>query len=207
MAKKNEPNGEDRPREMRKEAILAMASYMKEHGLDPEKDWSNHPEHGPYLNELYQKIRIAEHEIINNQRRLIKPEVHRRVKRMTDEEAQLTALRKYDYPTVDGKPMSEQMKKKYRAKMRTLLKAKMDEKKAREKAIIWAQRWNNVDHPDEKVMRRSNGDKKANAPMALGQGRKKKNPDSPQKNKKRQETTRSKREAHKYHPEDEQFKE
>ena len=97
---KKEANAEDRPKQMRRDAILAMASYMKEHHLDPNKDYSNHPEHGKVLNELYLKIRIAEHEIINNQRKLIKPEVHRRIKTMTDEEAQLTALRKYDYHEV-----------------------------------------------------------------------------------------------------------
>ena len=204
---KKAPNAEDRPKQMRRDAILAMASYMKEHHLDPNKDYSNHPEHGKVLNELYQKIRIAEHEIINNQRKLIKPEVHRRIRTMTDEEAQLTALRKYDYPTVDGKPMSEQMKKKYRAKMRSLMKSKMDETKAREKAIAWAQRWNNVDHPEEKVMRRANNGKPANAKMEFTVKRKSKYADYKDKNPGRTKATKAKRDALKYKPEEEEFKE
>lgn len=138
----------ENPKKARKEAMLKLAEYLKKHKLDPEKDWSKDPVHGKKLAKYYQTIRVAEEKICHQTDKLIKPEVHPKVKTVK------SAPTTYNYPDIDGQPMSAQMKKKYRAKMRSLLKSNMDVKKAEAKALEFAQKWNNSDHPEEKVLRK-----------------------------------------------------
>ena len=138
----------DNPKRARKEAMIKLADYLKKHKLDPEKDWSKDKVHGPKLEKYYQTIRVAEQKIRSAQANLIKPEVHPKVRTVTK------PMSTYNYPDLDGQPMSAQMKKKYRAKMRSLLKANMDVKKAEAKALEFAQRWNNIENPEEKVLRK-----------------------------------------------------
>lgn len=138
----------DNPKRARKEAMIKLADYLKKHKLDPEKDWSKDKVHGPKLDKYYQTIRVAEQKIRSAQANLIKPEVHPKVRTVTK------PMSTYNYPDLDGQPMSAQMKKKYRAKMRSLLKANMDVKKAEAKALEFAQRWNNMENPEEKVLRK-----------------------------------------------------
>ena len=138
----------DNPKRARKEAMIKLADYLKKHKLDPEKDWSKDKVHGPKLEKYYQTIRVAEQKIRSAQANLIKPEVHPKVRTVTK------PMSTYNYPDLDGQPMSAQMKKKYRAKMRSLLKANMDVKKAEAKALEFAQRWNNMENPEEKVLRK-----------------------------------------------------
>lgn len=138
----------DNPKRARKEAMIKLADYLKKNKLDPEKDWSKDKVHGPKLEKYYQIIRVAEQKIRSAQANLIKPEVHPKVRTVTK------PMSTYNYPDLDGQPMSAQMKKKYRAKMRSLLKANMDVKKAEAKALEFAQRWNNMENPEEKVLRK-----------------------------------------------------
>lgn len=142
---KKEVSTVDNPKVARKEAILKLASYLKKHNLDPDKDWSKDPVHGKKLEKYYQIIRIAEEKVRSRQEKLIKPEVHPKVKKVTRPQ------NIYDYPDINGQPMSKQMKKKYRIKMRALLRANMDKSKAESKALEFANRWYNEENPQEKV--------------------------------------------------------
>lgn len=138
----------ENPKKARKEAMLKLAEYLKKHKLDPEKDWSKDKVHGKNLEKYYQVIRVSEQKIKSAQANLIKPEVHAKVKKVTK------PVNAYNYPDLDGQPMSAQMKKKYRAKMRALLKSGMEVKKAEEIALGFAKRWDNSSNPEEKVLRK-----------------------------------------------------
>lgn len=137
-----------KPGAARKEAIFKLSQYLKDNGLDPEKSWDKDPIHGPVVEELYHIIRIAEQKIRTKVVKLHKPIVHPTVREVRGPVA------KYDYPDIEGKPMSRQMKRKYRMKMRALLKANMDVKAAAKKAVEFAERWDNSDNPDETIRRR-----------------------------------------------------
>lgn len=147
-APQEEPTTMENPKKARKEAMLALANYLKKHKLDPEKDWSKDPTHGKKVAKYYQTIRVAEEKIRTKQAKLIKPEVHPKTKSVTKTPTT------YNYPDIDGQPMSAQMKKKYRAKMRALLKSNMDIKKAEATALQFAQKWDNSSDPEKKVLRK-----------------------------------------------------
>lgn len=132
---------EVQPQITRSRAMMKLAAYLTKHHLDPEKDWSKDPKHGKIISKYYQIIRICEEKILKERRKLMKPEVH--IKR---EKAESMMPRKYDYPLVDGKPMSSNQKKKYRSKMRALLSAKVDIKKAEAKALKYA---TNSEHDEQ----------------------------------------------------------
>ena len=121
---------EVQPQITRSRAMMKLARYLTRHHLDPEKDWSKDPKHGKVVSKYYKIIKICEDQILKERRKLMKPEVH--IKR---EKIETMMPKKYDYPLIDGLPMSPSQKKKYRSKMRSLLNAKMDIKKAQEKAI------------------------------------------------------------------------
>lgn len=136
------------PRSARKEAMFKLANYLKENNLDPEKEWDKDPVHGPVISDLYHIIRIAEDKIRTRVVKLHKPIVHEKIREVRG------PVEKYDYPEVDGKPMSSQMKRKYRKKMRALLKANMSVVDAEAKAKEFAYRWDNSEDPDNVIRRR-----------------------------------------------------
>lgn len=121
------------PQITRSRALMKLAAYLTKHHLDPDKDWSKDPKHGKIISKYYKIIKISEEQILKEKRKLMKPEVH--IKR---EKAESMMPKKYNYPLIDGKPMSPNQKKKYRSKMRALLKAKVDIKKAEAKALKYA---------------------------------------------------------------------
>lgn len=123
---------EVQPQITRSRAMMKLARYLTRHHLDPEKDWSKDPKHGKVVSKYYKIIKICEDQILKERRKLMKPEVH--IKR---EKIETMMPKKYDYPLIDGLPMSPNQRKKYRSKMRSLLNGKMDIKKAQEKAISY----------------------------------------------------------------------
>lgn len=119
-------------RDSARESINAskeLAKYLKDNKLDPEKDWSKDKKHGPKIKELLQIIQVGEAKANDKPIKLKKPKVHEKVAKVTKTPTS------YDYPDVDGMPMSSAMKKKFRAKMRSLLKSQMEVSKASEKAL------------------------------------------------------------------------
>lgn len=103
-----------------------MLAYMEENDLDPKKDWTGHKKHGKkiqawidIINLGNKKARAATEEKAKKNQ---KPEAHPKKEKVT------STPNAYDYPMVDGKEMTSDQKKKYRQKMRTLLKTMSKEK-------------------------------------------------------------------------------
>ena len=113
-----------------RKAQKEMLAYMEENDLDPKKDWTGHKKHGKkiqawidIINLGNKKARAAtEEKAIEKAKKNQKPEAHPKKEKVT------STPNAYDYPTVDGKEMTSDQKKKYRQKMRTLLKTMSKEK-------------------------------------------------------------------------------
>lgn len=127
-------------------ASKELGDYLKKHKLDPEKDWTNDPVHGKKIKKLMQEVRVASKKKLHKEH--VKQDEVKELKNKAKEKAE-KALSKpkdkvkpvksqptsYDYPMVDGKPMTPELKKKYRGKMRRLLKANMSPDQASKKAM------------------------------------------------------------------------
>lgn len=123
-----------------------MAKYLKENHLNPTLNWANDPVHGEKIRKWIQIIRIGQMKSDTTRwNKLIKKPKLRDMTKKTDKKktkeevkaAKQTAkvVTSYSYPKIDGQEMSPALKKKYRSKMRALLKANMDEKAASKKAL------------------------------------------------------------------------
>lgn len=108
-----------------KETKKELEAYYKKHKLDPTKDYTKDPKHGKKVKAWLEILEINRQKIKDS----TPPELHNRTKKNMDkkkakEEAEkpkskkTTAQSKYDYPLVDGKEMTSDEKKKYRAKLR-----------------------------------------------------------------------------------------
>lgn len=131
------------------EATIAMAAYLKKHKLDPDKDWKDDPVHGEKIRAWAKVIRKAERklthlgELDQKKKKLVKPKPHPKV--ITVKKAPNV----YDYPDVDGKPMPRGMRKKYRSRMRALLKSNMPKAEAEKRALDMALTWIPEEDPNE----------------------------------------------------------
>lgn len=109
-----------------------MLAYMEENNLDPKKDWIGHKKHGKKIQAWIDVINLGNKKAreLNEEKAIEKsekkknkkPEAHPKEEKVT------STPNAYDYPTVDGKEMTLDQKKKYRQKMRTLLKTMSKEK-------------------------------------------------------------------------------
>ena len=134
-----EVNKKDLAVKKARKAQKAMLAYMEENNLDPNKDWTKHKEHGKKIQEWIDIINLGnkkareinEEKAIENSKKKKKPEAHPKKEKVT------TTPNIYDYPKVDGKDMTPDQKKKYRQKMRTLLKT-MSKDKAEAEALDYA---------------------------------------------------------------------
>lgn len=108
-----------------RKARLALKNYMNKHNLDPNKDYSKDKVHGPVISKYQKVINVG----MRMNDKLRKPNVHPKVNTVK------STPTNYDYPDIDGQPMSSTLKKKYRTKMRALLKANMSEEAAKRKAL------------------------------------------------------------------------
>lgn len=109
-----------------------MLAYMEENNLDPKKDWTGHKKHGKKIQAWIDVINLGNKKAreLNEEKAIEKsekkknkkPEAHPKEEKVT------STPNAYDYPTVDGQEMTLDQKKKYRQKMRTLLKTMSKEK-------------------------------------------------------------------------------
>ena len=112
-------------------AVQERIDYMKKHKLKDDKDYSKDKVHGPILAKFDKRIQLghtkAAEGIKENQeakkKSLKKPEVHKKKK-------DAPVPNTYEYPTLNGKPMGPDSKRKFRSKMRPLLKSGMAPDKA-----------------------------------------------------------------------------
>lgn len=132
MAKKEKQplNSVDKATKRSVRARKELTEYFKENKLDPEKDWTKHKKHGEKVSAWLKIIKLGEgkaEKVIAEKalkKKLSKPDVHPKVKEITK------APTSYDYPEIDGMPLSPEQKKKYRAKIRSLAKARKDPKES-----------------------------------------------------------------------------
>lgn len=117
-----------------KDAKLAteeMIAYMKKHKLKEDKDYSKDKVHGPILAQFDKRIKLGhikategiKEDRESKKKNLKKPEVHKKKK-------DAPVPNTYEYPTLNGKPMGPDSKRKFRSKMRPLLKSGMATDKA-----------------------------------------------------------------------------
>lgn len=88
-----------------KSSVKAVEKYLKENNLDPTKDWSKDKKHGKKIREL---LAISQSKSDKAKEKVEK----------LKESKKAGSTSKYDYPLVDGKEMTPEQKKKYRAQMR-----------------------------------------------------------------------------------------
>lgn len=144
-----------------------MLAYMEENNLDPKKDWTGHKKHGKkiqawidIINLGNKKARAATEEKAKKNQ---KPEAHPKKEKVT------STPNAYDYPMVDGKEMTSDQKKKYRQKMRTLLKTMSKEKAEAEGKKYAAELASGTS-----VAPKKSKEKKADKPSKEGKDKKKK---------------------------------
>jgi len=117
-----------------KDAKLATEeriAYMKKHKLKEDKDYSKDKVHGPILAQFDKRIQLGhikategiKEDRESKKKNLKKPEVHKKKK-------DAPVPNTYEYPTLNGKPMGPDSKRKFRSKMRPLLKSGMATDKA-----------------------------------------------------------------------------
>lgn len=130
-------------------ATFEMAKYLRENKLDPNKDWKNDPIHGEKIRAWAKIIHRAERKLTyltsfnESKKQLVKPQVHPKTQTVKK------APNIYDYPDVDGKPMPRGMRKKYRSRMRALLKGNMTREEAEKRALELALTWIPEEDPTE----------------------------------------------------------
>lgn len=107
-----------------KKAAKALEKYLKENKLDPKKDWSKDKKHGKEVRRLMDLVNLQSDKVeekTNKEKKISKnPTEKPQVKDKATKEGKKKASSsdKYDYPDVDGRPMTPEEKKKYRAKLR-----------------------------------------------------------------------------------------
>lgn len=122
----------------RDRAMVAMSKYLKENKLNPDKDWTKDPVHGPKLLEWMRIIRLFDEKskaLEIRQRVLKKPSKEVLMPKKVEKKVTRYAYI-YDYPTLDnGEELSSSQKKIYRQKLKRLLNARMPKERAEKKAF------------------------------------------------------------------------
>lgn len=128
---------EKKEKEAKKAAIRKMnqssiniANYLKKHELDPNKDWRKDPEHGPTINKFLKEMQ-------ENKMKLdpaLKQHTNK-VGTKKNKSPMAKGGKLYDYP--EGLDVNQ--RKKFRFKMRRLLRANADVSEATQKALLYAQ--------------------------------------------------------------------
>lgn len=147
-----------------------LTKYMTEHNLTSVKANWNHPVHGPVLKEFSRIINYGLNKLNELNLEIMKAKKEKKAKEKelkNKKEEAITGkkLKKpvvkveasknrvftsYDYPTIDGKELSPELKKKYRAKIRSLVKSQMSKEEATKKAIQFISGLDNSGKTDKK---------------------------------------------------------
>lgn len=106
---------------------IKLEKYLKKNGLDPDKDWSKDPKHGPAIKKILQEIQTSKGKLEGND---LKPKEGP----VNPKKKEKKAANTYEYP--EG--LDSLQKKRYRAKMRSLLKSNAEIKEASKKALEYA---------------------------------------------------------------------
>lgn len=130
----------------------ALKAYLKEHNLNPIYDWREDKVHGREVTRLVTRLNLERDKVLDkypyedipNETKLVKMKKAKekalkekkaaKAKEVKVEktEKKVSASKKYDYPLIDGREMTTDEKKKYRAEQRRL--QNKDAKPKKEKA-------------------------------------------------------------------------
>lgn len=132
-------------RNKRDRAAVKMSKYLRKHQLDPAKDWTKDPVHGPKLLKWMKIIRLYD-------KKTTALEIRERVvktPKKPNKDVLLPKVKKtdrynsiYDYPNLeDGVPLSPADKKAYRQKIRRLNQARVPKEKAETMALEYLKEW------------------------------------------------------------------
>lgn len=133
VSQKHTPTAEEKKAKKIKKATIRkmnmssinLAKYLKEHELDPDKDWRKDPDHGPTINKFLKEIQEAKMKLTPALKE--KP-----INKVKEKDPKKTNT--YDYP--EG--LDRAQKKRFRFKMRRLLRANADISEATKKALAYA---------------------------------------------------------------------
>lgn len=131
-----------------------IVKYLKEHKLDPKKTYENDPVHGPQLERYYRICRTADMKQAHTPMSARTEEPMRKKMKKPDCQPKVKTVREslvYDYPDIEGKPMSPELRKRYRQKMRNLVKANMEKEKAEQLALEFISGHRYVSNPEQAI--------------------------------------------------------
>lgn len=110
---------------------LELEKYLKENNLDPHMDWRKDPEHGPTIKKILTEIQ-------NGRAKLSNPLTPKKPNSLPKKDSSVKPVKgvanQYEYP--EG--LDATQKKRYRSKMRSLLKSHAEIKDANKKALEYA---------------------------------------------------------------------
>lgn len=99
-----------------------LEAYLIKNKLDPSKDWTKDKKHGKEISRLVALVNMGSEKIVEKKKKIEKNPTSKpeglKGKATKETKAKADSKEKYDYPDVDGKPMTPEQKKKYRAKLR-----------------------------------------------------------------------------------------
>lgn len=128
----------------------ALKAYLKEHNLNPIYDWREDKVHGIEVTRLVTRLNLERDKVLDkypyedipNETKLVKMKKAKekalkekkaaKAVEAPKKEKKVSISKKYDYPLVDGREMTTDEKKKYRAEQRRL--QNKDAKPKKEKA-------------------------------------------------------------------------
>lgn len=111
------------------QAKNALKDYLKRHNLNPMRDWRKDKVHGKEVTRLVTRLNLERDKVldnypyndIHNETKLVKMKEKKQKAEKEAKKAKKAATpTKYNYPLIDGREMTADEKKKYRAEQRRL---------------------------------------------------------------------------------------
>ena len=137
-------------------AQTKLFRYVRDNNLESAKANLNHPIHGPIIKEYLRIIQYGNNKINELEQEIMKTKKEKKAKEKLANEVKVKKSDKklkkpvvkvepsknrvftiYDYPTIDGKELSSDLKKRYRAKIRSLIKSQMTKEEATKRATAF----------------------------------------------------------------------
>ena len=134
-------------------AQTKLFRYVRDNNLESAKANLNHPIHGPIIKDYLRIIQYGNNKLNELKQEIMKAKKEKKAKEKLANEVKVKKSDKklkkpvvkvessknrvfttYDYPTIDGKELSSDLKKRYRAKIRSLMKSQMTKEEATKKA-------------------------------------------------------------------------
>ncbi len=136
-------------------AQTKLFRYVRDNNLESAKANLNHPIHGPIIKEYLRIIQYGNNKINELEQEIMKTKKEKEAKEKLANEVKVKKSDKklkkpvvkvepsknrvfttYDYPTIDGKELSSDLKKRYRAKIRSLIKSQMTKRKQLKEQLL-----------------------------------------------------------------------